>query len=147
MSTPTFCVRVGDAPEIEAFLGQRLHEHNAAAINRFDGESFSAVQESADGVIGAGICGYTWAGLCFITYLWVDERQRGTGIGSRLLAAAERHGAERGCAQVLLYTHSFQAPGFYRAHGYTPVAEVPDHPIGYSSIFFAKRLDGRLRLA
>ena len=37
-------VRMGDAPEIQAFLADRIYEFNSNATGYFDGESFSCVQ-------------------------------------------------------------------------------------------------------
>src|SRR3954471_23408376 len=53
--------------------------------------------------LAGGLVGHTWASWLHVTYLWVDERHRGSGIGSRLLARAERTArGERGCAAVRL---------------------------------------------
>lgn len=134
-------VRVGDAPRIEAFLAERIYEYNAAATGYGDAEFFTAVQEDRSGAIEAGICGYTWGGCCFISYLWVAASLRGNGLGSDLLAAVERHASEKRCRLVLVSTHSFQAPEFYARRGYEPTADIDDHPVGHSSNFYSKRLD------
>jgi hypothetical protein len=41
---------------------------------------------------------------------------------------------------VFLATHSFQAPGFYERMGYERQSVLQDHPVGHSSLIFAKRL-------
>jgi len=38
-------VRTGDAPQVEAFLAERIYEYNAAATGYHDGESFTAICE------------------------------------------------------------------------------------------------------
>lgn len=139
MSTP-ICVRSGDAPKLEALLAQRIYEYNAAATGRDDGESFSAARMNANGDVEAGVYGWTWCGCCYVTYLWVAESIRGTGVGTELLDAVERHAREQRCSLVLLASHSFQAPAFYARKGYEQVARIEDHPVGHSSIFFAKRI-------
>jgi GNAT superfamily N-acetyltransferase len=136
-------VRVGDAPRIEAFLAERIYDHNAAATGYHDAESFTAVQEDASGAMEAGISGYTWGGCCFISYLWVVASSRGRGLGSNLLGAVERHAREKRCRLILVSSHSFQAPEFYVRKGYEPMAHIEDHPVGHSSSFYAKRLERR----
>ena len=135
-------VRVGDAPAIQAFLAERLHEFNAKATGYFDGESFTAVEQDDSGAIQAGIAGYTWGGLCFVSELWVAESRRGQGLGSALLGAAEAHARNRGCALLMLSSHSFQSPGFYERLGFERQAVVQDYPPGHSNVFLAKRLGG-----
>ena len=139
----TMTVQRGEAPEIERFLAERIYEYNAAATGYNDGESFTAVQEDGAGAVQAGISGYTWGGCCYISYLWVSISLRGKGLGSELLAAVERHAREQRCRLVLVASHSFQAPEFYARRGYERVARVSDHPVGYSSIVYAKRLDAQ----
>ena len=133
-------LRVGDAPEIQAFLDERIYEFNSKATGYFDGESFSSIQRGESGDINGGIYGYTWGGCAYVSHLWVDESQRGRGLGIALLVAAEEHAKARGCAVLLLATHSFQAPSFYLRMGYEQRAVVRDHPVGHASLVFAKRL-------
>jgi GNAT superfamily N-acetyltransferase len=133
-------LRVGDDPEIEGFLAERVYEFNSRATGYFDGESFSGTQLDESGVIRAGIYGYTWGGCAYVSYLWVEESGRGHGLGTALLVAAEEHAKKRGCSVVFLATHSFQAPGFYERMGYKRQSILQDHPVGHASLVFAKRL-------
>jgi ribosomal protein S18 acetylase RimI-like enzyme len=133
-------VHAGDAPDVEAFLVERITEFNARATGYFDAQLYSATQRDEAGVIRAGICGYTWGGCGYVSYLWIDEHERGRGLGSALLLAAEEHARSKHCVVMLLSSHSFQAPGFYERHGYERQAVIDDHPVGYTSIFLAKRL-------
>lgn len=133
-------IRVGDAPELEVFLAERVYEFNAEATGYRDGESFSAMRQDDTGAVFAGISGYTWGGCCYVSYLWVLGSRRGRGIGARLMQAAETHARRKGCVVMLLSTHDFQAPGFYERLGFERQAVVADHPPGHASIILARRL-------
>ena len=63
---PKIAIRAGDAPEVEAFLAERIYEYNAAATGYHDAESFTAVQDN-DGTVEAGISGYTWGACCYVS--------------------------------------------------------------------------------
>ncbi|MFF0163211.1 GNAT family N-acetyltransferase [Streptomyces sp. NPDC005263] len=90
--------------------------------------------------LAGGLVGHTWAGWLHVTYLWVDERHRGSGIGSRLLARAERAARDqRGCSAVRLETWDFQAPRFYQKQGYEVVSVIPDYPPGITEYTLVKR--------
>jgi N-acetylglutamate synthase-like GNAT family acetyltransferase len=140
----TITVRTGDAPQIETFLADRIYEYNATATGHDDGESFTAIRENSAGDIEAGVSGYTWCGCCYVSYLWVAENLRGRGIGGELMQAVEHHARAKACRVLFVATHSFQAPQFYTRMGFEQVASIADHPVGYSSLFFAKRLDASL---
>ena len=126
--------------EIDRFLGDRIYEFNAGATARDDGELFAVTRRDAEGAIVAGASGYTWGGCCYVAHLWVSRPLRARGVGAAILLAVEGHAKGKGCAIVLLASHSFQAPAFYEKMGYVRQAEIADHPVGHSSIFFAKRL-------
>lgn len=96
--------------------------------------------DSAGGMAG-GLAGHTWGTWLHVALLWVDERHRGAGLGSRLLAEAERAAREeRGCRNSRLETWDFQAPAFYQRHGYEIVCTIPDYPPGVTEYTLTKRL-------
>ncbi|NEB03190.1 GNAT family N-acetyltransferase [Streptomyces sp. SID13726] len=93
------------------------------------------------GDLAGGLVGHTWTSWLHVTYLWVDGRHRGTGLGSQLLATAERLAhRDRGCTAVRLETWDFQAPGFYQKQGYEVVCVIPDYPPGVTEYTLTKRL-------
>ncbi|MEV5171512.1 N-acetyltransferase [Streptomyces flaveolus] len=96
--------------------------------------------DTAGGLAG-GLVGHTWTTWLHVTYLWVDAAHRGTGLGTRLLAEAERIAAtDRGCMASRLETWDFQAPEFYRRQGYEVVCVIPDYPPGITEYTLTKRL-------
>ena len=122
------------------FLEDRIYEHNAVKINRDDGKLFSKlIQDSGNNII-AGIAGWTWAGACEITQLWVNEEYSKKGYGRALLDAAEAEAKKEKCKSILVRTYSFQAPGFYQKHGYTVEYEINDFPNGHRYFCLIKRL-------
>ncbi|MDO4506892.1 MAG: GNAT family N-acetyltransferase [Spirochaetales bacterium] len=72
--------------------------------------------------------------------LWVDEKYRRTGIGSKLLKAAEDEAVRRGCHSVHVDTMSWQAPEFYKKHGYRMISQLDDIPVGDQKHHFIKEL-------
>ncbi len=122
------------------FLEDRLYEHNSEKTDRDDGRLFSRVVRDGEGGIAAGVAGWTWAGVCEITQLWVGATLRGKGIGRTLLQAAEAEAAAQGCRRVLVRTYSFQAPSFYEKCGYRIEQVIEDFPPGHRYFTLMKSL-------
>lgn len=75
-----------------------------------------------------------------VDILWVDDRFRGRGYGSGLLQEIERIAKEKQCTFIKLNTFSFQAPEFYRKHGFQETARIDDAPRGHQHYYLLKRL-------
>ena len=133
--------RVEDNPSEQdlAYLEAQINAHNVRAAGADDYRALATFVRDGEGEMMAGLSGYTWAGFCEIRFLWVHETQRGRGLGTQLLLAAEREAAARGCRGVTLNSYTFQAPGFYRRHGYAEVGRAEDCPPGQANVFFTKR--------
>jgi len=87
-----------------------------------------------------GLLGNIWGGWLYVTYLWIDEPQRGRGWATRLMDRAEAYARERGCHSATLDTHSFQARPFYEKLGYEVFGTLDDYPKGHKKFFLKKKL-------
>ena len=133
-------VRKDDRPELDAFLEARIDGGNARVTGIYDGTSLNASIVDDEGQIIAGLSGHSWGGCCTIMLLWVDESVRGSGVGRALMHAAEEEALRRGCHQIVVSTHSFQAPRFYEKLGFRALAVIPNNPAGYEDIIYIKEL-------
>lgn len=122
------------------FLEERINEFNFATTGIYDARLLVVLLRDEEGRIYAGLSGHTWGGVAEVRFLWVDEAKRDKGVGSDLLRAAEEEARARGCRKIVLSTHSFQAPDFYRRHGFIIAGEFADYPRGHRSIFLEKPL-------
>jgi GNAT superfamily N-acetyltransferase len=126
---------------VETEVRRRLYAYNVATTGIDDGSMLIVSLRDEAGRLVGGLYGWTWGGCAFVDLLWVDEARRRTGLGSRLLASAEDEARSRGCTQVLLSTHTFQAPDFYAARGYREMGRYENYPEGGAQIHLAKPLD------
>jgi GNAT superfamily N-acetyltransferase len=132
---------VDDAPMADIVqLETHIDSYNAVRTGIDDARLLSIMLKRTDGELYAGLHGHTWGGTCQIKLLWVAEQERGRGLGAALLEAAESEARRRGCKQVMLATHSFQAPGFYAKYGFEQVATLADNPSGHTDILMVQRL-------
>ncbi len=137
--TPAIEVTEAPAEADRAAIGDGLRAHNIAAYGvLYAGTHWIIARDAAGIVLGGARCDIG-AGWLYLDWLWVAEAARGSGLGIRLLDAAEALARERGLLGVHLWTYSFQAPGFYARHGYAEFARMPDMPPGAARHWFAKR--------
>ena len=122
------------------FLEEQINEFNFATTGIYDARLLVVLLRDDSGRIYAGLSGHTWGGVAEVRFLWVDEARRHAGLGSQLLDAAEAEARSRGCTKIVLSTHSFQAPDFYRRHGFVIAGEFAGYPRGHRSIFLEKTL-------
>ena len=68
------------------------------------------------------------------------ELDKAIECATEILQIAEDEGRRRGCRSAVLYTISFQAPGFYERNGWAAFGEVPCDPPGTTRVFMSKHL-------
>lgn len=127
--------------EAEALLDIIVEANEAAGIPSQESEELIIrLKHPGTGAMIGGLYGELYYGWLHVRYLAVPPGLRGQGLGSRLLGMAEAHARERGCAGLWLDTFSFQAPAFYRRHGFLQFGEIGGYPPGHRRCFFEKRL-------
>ncbi|UII69194.1 GNAT family N-acetyltransferase [Pseudomonas sp. HN11] len=128
-------------PDAERVLGDGLAAFNEAITGYNDRRLLAVLIKNPDTrqILG-GITGKTTLGTAFLDLFHLPDTLRGSGLGSQLLHAFEKEARRRGCRNAVLYTLSFQAPGFYEKHGWVRFGEIPCEPEGSSRVFLSKPL-------
>jgi len=127
------------AAEQRAAILEHLRAFNQSRTGPAGWEPLCVGVFGEDTALEGGLYGTTLYDWLVIELLFVPERHRGSGLGSRLVAEAEEQARARGCVGAWVDTFSFQARGFYEKLGYCLVGAIPDHPIGGERYFLSKR--------
>jgi GNAT superfamily N-acetyltransferase len=121
-------------------LRERIDLHNIETTGIVEWHPLTFVVDDEHGRLAGGVDGWEWGGSCFVNALWVREDCRGKGLGSALMDAMEAEARNLGCRQMVLETHSFQAPAFYEQRGFVREGEVAGYPRGEAFILMRKPL-------
>ena len=127
-------------PADEALVVRGLLAFNEVRLGPADDQPVKFVARDSTGVVVGGILGHTRWRWLYIAKLWVDERARGHGVGTRLMAAAEDLARSRGCTDVSLDTFEYQARPFYEKLGYELFGTLEGYPPGARQYYWRKRL-------
>ena len=122
-------------------IGRGLDEFNEQVAGLGDRRALNVIVKAADSneVLG-GAVGRTSLGLAFLDLFYLPGSLRGSGLGTKILEAFEEEARRRGCGSAVLYTISFQAPGFYEKNGWTSFGEIASEREGISRVFMTKKL-------
>ncbi len=127
-------------PADEALVVRGLLAFNEDRLGPADEKPVKFVARDSTGVVVGGILGHTRWRWLYVAKLWVDERARGRGLGTRLMAAAEDLARSRGCTDVSLDTFDHQARPFYEKLGYELFGTLEGYPPGSRQYYLRKRL-------
>ncbi|WP_411387065.1 GNAT family N-acetyltransferase [Pseudomonas sp. MPB03] len=117
-----------------------LRAYNTAKTGGTVPELVAWLVRDEQGEIVGGLYGRVFFSWLYIELLVVPEQARGQGTGSTLMQLAEELAREKNCVGIWLDTFDFQAPAFYRKHGFTEIGQIDDYPPGHQHFFFQKRL-------
>lgn len=112
---------------------------NAALVGPSGHLPLAVVAREADQIVG-GVIGSTAWGWLYIQQLWVAEAQRGAGLGTSLMEAAEQEAIRRGCGQAWIDTFNPAALRLYQRLGYLSFGVLTDFPPGHTRHFLRKPL-------
>ncbi|MBN1248276.1 MAG: GNAT family N-acetyltransferase [Anaerolineae bacterium] len=121
-------------------VGQGISAYNAEQAGDDSGQPICFVLRAPDQTVVGGVIGETHYGWFYVNLMWIQEGLRGHGYGGQLLTLAEDVARQRGATHVYLDTFSFQAPAFYKKHGYEVFGELDDFPTGHRRYYLKKQL-------
>ena len=115
-----------------------MDDYNLADIATVTRDSNSS--GSNDGLFGDGfhISGKGEYETALETYMEENLFNNQQLVG--ILAEAEKEAMRRGCHHVHVDTMSWQAPEFYKKHGYEVIGVIPDIPSGNQKYLLMKAL-------
>jgi len=125
----------------EKYIFDGLLEYNLERTEDKNPRDLGIYLSDEEGRKIAGLIGSTHGNWLFVKYLWVSKELRGNQIGSKILQQAEETAKERGCKFSFLDTFSFQAPLFYKKHGYREVFTLEDYPLTGKRYYFTKTIN------
>ena len=121
-------------------IGNLIRSYNRSKREAAESEPLNLYVEDDSGQLMAGLVAETFGNWLEIEYLFVKEDLRGQGIGSQLLQQAESEAKNRNCRFAFVNTYQFQAPDFYKRHGYKEVLRLQDYPYTGQRHYYQKDL-------
>jgi GNAT superfamily N-acetyltransferase len=143
MTEQTYQMVVTDKanPSAQGVIRTGLSQYNREMAGHADARSLSVfVSDTSSNRVIGGLLGRTSLGLFFIDLFFLPKALRGNGIGTQVIERAEAEARKRGCSTTVLYTITFQAPGFYERQGYRLLGRIECQPPGYTRLCMAKTL-------
>ncbi len=131
-----------DDPEESAWgiIGRGISTYNKQQAGEQKFQRLCFVLQAPDQTIAGGVIGELYWDWLYVDLLWVKDELRGRGYGHRLLTVFEQEARRRGAKNAYLDTFSFQAPDFYKRHGYRVFGELENFPPGHQRYFLTKQL-------
>jgi len=141
-SMSSFEIYTPTAEEVRSSeLGGRIRQFNYRYVGEY-GEVqpvWLSAKDSDSRLVG-GVRGFVFLNWFRIDILFVDEAVRRAGLGSKLLAAAEKNAQALGARNAALETFEWQARDFYIKQGYEEFARIDGYVKGFYLAHMKKSL-------
>ena len=111
-------VSTEDFGQDELILRRNLRKYLLSNVKDYQLEHFFLSYKTPEGDLVAGLLGYQNLGRFTIDKLWVGDKYRYKGLGSKLLQKIEKISKDAGDLYVRVNTTSFEALDFYKKNGY-----------------------------
>lgn len=113
-------------------LGLKLRHYNYGFVGKYPEQQYIRLTaRDENGRLLGGLRSFVFLYWLNIEVLFVEGDVRGAGLGSRLLAEAERQAVELGAKNAKVDTFEWQAPAFYLKRGYEECARIDDYSPGF----------------
>ena len=121
-------------------IEEKLSDYDEKYITyRLSGNIQIGIEEDGHIIAGLDAC-MTAFKILYVSTVFVEERYRRKGYGTKLMQAMEKKAKELGANMIRLDTFNWQGKEFYEALGYQIVGSYDNANEGYSEYFFLKRL-------
>jgi len=122
-------------------LGLKLRRYNYGFVGEYPKQEYIRLDaRDENGRLLGGLRGFVFLYWLDVEVLFVEEDARGAGLGSRLLAEAERQAITLGARNAKLSTFEWQARGFYLKQGYEEYGRIDDYAPGFYLAYMKKAL-------
>lgn len=119
-----------------------LVDFNEIFFPNFEENTFGCFLKNDEEKIIGGLAGKIIYSNMLIDYFWVEESNRLSGVGQKLIKLAEDEAKKMGVCYINLDTYSFQAPKFYEKMGFLEVGRFVNYPKnGTDKVFYQKKLN------
>lgn len=139
MSTYNFLINDDENSKDITFIQNELDKYNNQFAEPYSHRKLNVIIKDNDEIIG-GLLGGTYWGWLYVDRFWINEKYRRSGLGTKILKTAEEEAIQRGCQNVHLDTHDFQAVDFYKKNGYVVVSKLENLPKGFNKYLMRKSL-------
>jgi len=92
------------------------------------------------GNLSGAVMGSATRNLFFITHLFVEENQRGNGVGTKLLSAIETSAIKAQCTILRLNTLNKQTHSLYVNAGYQETICISNYFTGFDLVYYHKEI-------
>jgi GNAT superfamily N-acetyltransferase len=138
---PTLTVTDAPSEQAQTVIRDGLSAYNLQQAGYRDACPLAVlVSDPKTQEITGGLLGRTTMGLLFIDVFFLPDSLRKNRIGTRVIRMAEDEARRRGCSRAVLFTVTFQAPGFYQRQGYDVLGRIECDPPGHTRFVMTKRL-------
>jgi GNAT superfamily N-acetyltransferase len=122
-------------------LGLKLRHYNYGFVGEYPEQQYIRLNaRDENGRLLGGLRSFVFLYWLNVEVLFVEEDARGAGLGSRLLAEAERQAIALGAKNVNVSTFQWQARPFYLKHGYEEFGRIDDYASGFYLAYMKKSL-------
>ncbi len=142
MDTKVVITRVDQTELGDAWgaIGEGLTTYNHHQAGDDHPQRICYVVRADNREILGGVVGVVYWDWLYVDLMWLKEELRGCGYGHQLLTRLEDEARQCGAKNVYLDTFSFQAPDFYKQHGYQEFGQLQNFPPGHVRYFMTKKL-------
>jgi len=126
--------------ELDKYLNDKLIEYGISEAN---GNSpvylYCCIKDKKGNIIG-GIKGYAMLEMFYISQLFVEEKYRNIGLGTKLLSKIETVAINHNCNIIRLDTLNNKSHAFYIKSGYEKTVTISEYMKGFDLLFFHKHI-------